>query len=276
MSASSPHFAVASLFSLRVALLAPTTDAQITHIEPRIWQQFSVDHTKEGGPSRIVTPPAVAHSCTPAGPPAFGRNSSRSQSRSASRQGSRANSRANSPSRLVPGRSELNRSRAPHRQDSGYDPTLAAEFPPVEAEEEWRMSRVYRVPMDDYVRSSTLDGSKARIRVAHKLLILIRYRVASKPDEQQIEVSRPVTIDACCTLHFQNRLPSYSSNETTTVTKTELCDCTCKLRTEEIMDDIGELLENAGDIDEPDDSFVLGVEERESKTPAYTSSAMYQ
>lgn len=273
VSASSPHLTVASLFSLRVALLAPPAAAEITHIEPRIWQQFSIDYTKGEGPSKIVKPAPIAHACTPAGPPGFGRHSSRSQSRSNSRPGSRAGSRASSPSRPALGKNESNRSRTPLRQDSSDAITA---YPPVEAEEEWRMSRVYRVPMDDYVRSSTLDGSKARIRVSHRLLVVVRYRLPGKADEQRLEIGKPVTIDACCTLHFQNRLPMYSSHGPMTVTKTQMCDCTCKLRTEEIMDDIGELLENAGDIDEPDDSFVLGAEEREAKTPAYTSSNMYR
>ena len=65
----------------------------------------------------------------------------------------------------------------------------------LEAGEEYAYSRVMRVPDDDFVRATTLEGSEGRIRVSHNLAVEIRYKVVGdEGGEKMLRLSKKLTI----------------------------------------------------------------------------------
>ena len=60
--------------------------------------------------------------------------------------------------------------------------------------EEWSYSRIVRIPDDDQVRPSTLEGTKTRIRVKHKLVTEVRYRMPGSKKDMILEMSTDVVI----------------------------------------------------------------------------------
>lgn len=59
---------------------------------------------------------------------------------------------------------------------------------------EWSYSRIVRVPDDDQVRPTTLDGTDTRIRVKHKLVAEVRYRIGGSKKDMILEMSTDVVI----------------------------------------------------------------------------------
>lgn len=67
------------------------------------------------------------------------------------------------------------------------------------AGQEFHHSRICRVPTDDYVRPSTLEGSpKTVIRVAHKLSVEVRYRKDGDTEDMILTMGKPVVITSWC------------------------------------------------------------------------------
>ena len=58
----------------------------------------------------------------------------------------------------------------------------------VEAGRGWTYARVMRIPDDNYVRATTLDGSEDRIRVSHALGVEVTYRLAGDTEERILKV----------------------------------------------------------------------------------------
>lgn len=59
---------------------------------------------------------------------------------------------------------------------------------------EWQYARVTRIPDDDLVRPTTLDGTETPIRVAHQLVCQVRYRFKGSKKDQVLEMASGVTI----------------------------------------------------------------------------------
>lgn len=73
----------------------------------------------------------------------------------------------------------------------------------------WTYSRIVRMLDDDSLRPTTLEGSETPIRVKHKLVMEVRYRVPGTKAEKTLECSTKVTIASCCCLSDSLLLPSY-------------------------------------------------------------------
>lgn len=64
----------------------------------------------------------------------------------------------------------------------------------VEAGSEWSYQRVMRVPNDDFVRATTLDGTDDRVRVSHVLGVEVRYRVKGDTSDKMMRIAKGITI----------------------------------------------------------------------------------
>lgn len=60
--------------------------------------------------------------------------------------------------------------------------------------EEYVYSRVMRVPDDNFVRPTTLEGSDARIKVSHTIGVELRYHTAGDPTEKVMTLAQVATI----------------------------------------------------------------------------------
>lgn len=80
----------------------------------------------------------------------------------------------------------------PPRADShSCDSSPLAELAPNSP---FHYARTMRIPMDDYVRPTTLEGTDARIRVSHKLSVEVRYRKEGDDVDKVLLVGKDVII----------------------------------------------------------------------------------
>lgn len=69
------------------------------------------------------------------------------------------------------------------------------EFPiNISAGEERRLAWIMRVPDDDLVRPTTLDGTETRIRVSHVLSTEVVYRTATGSEDVSVTIRIPIKI----------------------------------------------------------------------------------
>lgn len=59
---------------------------------------------------------------------------------------------------------------------------------------EWSYSRVMRVPNDDFVRATTLEGTDDRVRVGHVLAVEVRYRLKGEDFDKMMRIVKGITI----------------------------------------------------------------------------------
>ncbi|KAK4701106.1 hypothetical protein P7C70_g5127, partial [Phenoliferia sp. Uapishka_3] len=64
----------------------------------------------------------------------------------------------------------------------------------LQADKEWSYSRIVRIPDDDHVRPTTLEGTDTRIRVTHKFVAEVRYRMNGSKKDMVLEMSTNVVI----------------------------------------------------------------------------------
>ncbi|GAA5844654.1 hypothetical protein JCM3766R1_005975 [Sporobolomyces carnicolor] len=88
---------------------------------------------------------------------------------------------------------------------------LAQPLARLQGGHEWTYARVSRVPDDDAVRPSTLAGTTTPIRVHHRLVMQIKYRLKGQKKDLVLEMSTAVTIASCCCLTSSLLLPRYRS-----------------------------------------------------------------
>lgn len=79
----------------------------------------------------------------------------------------------------------------------------------LEGGKEWMYARVTRIPDDDSVRPTTLEGTDTPIRVKHQLVCQVRYRFKGSKKDQVLEMASTVTIASCCCLTSSLLLPEY-------------------------------------------------------------------
>ncbi|GJN89857.1 hypothetical protein Rhopal_002846-T1 [Rhodotorula paludigena] len=151
------------------------------------------------------------------------------------------------------------------------DPTPLAHLQPGQ---EFHHSRICRVPDDDKVRPTTLEGSEGtRIRVSHKMNVEVRYRKEGDDEDMVLTIGKPVTITSCCCLVDSLYLPAYCADAPAkTVIAPLPSRCACNMTLKECMDRDGVLLQRAGALDPPShEARFLGVG-REAKSPSCTSA----
>ncbi|BGO98424.1 Proteophosphoglycan 5 [Rhodotorula toruloides] len=267
---SSPHLTVAALVNIRLSLLGPVVPVTIVSVNGIITQTFEVSYAD----GRIARPKPKAHVLT------------------------KVDQKA-SPSLVVPIHNPATCTEEPGQLDEGAipaqtnPPVPAPSFRPVskcctphpdvpvpdptplvhlKAGQEFHHARICRVPTDDHVRPSTLDGSRGtKIRVSHVLSVEVRYKKDGSDEEMVLTMGKPVTITSCCCLVDSLFLPAYSAdNATPTITEPIKNHCLCNLTTKSLLDRDGEQLRRAGAIEKPVTERSLGVG-REDKSPAWTS-----
>ena len=86
------------------------------------------------------------------------------------------------------------------------DRTLAP-LAEIEKGGEWTYRCLMRLPDDDVVRPTTLEGTVACIRVSHKLTVDIQHREKGAPEDMITTLTSPVTIT---TVRFLGSLSSLS------------------------------------------------------------------
>ncbi|CEQ43230.1 SPOSA6832_05141, partial [Sporobolomyces salmonicolor] len=181
--------------------------------------------------------------------------------------------------------------------------------------EEFNHTRICRVPDDDHVRPSTLEGTEASIRVSHKMSVEVRYRKEGDEEDMVLTIGKPITITSwfapvsfalskrprsndgpahlrlffffvrgrsCCLVDYFY-LPAYSASAPTRspITRTLVSRCACNMSLKEVFDRDGQALQRAAAIDSPlsGEARLLGFEglDREGKSPAWTGErALYR
>lgn len=165
MTLSSPHLTVSSLIHAELHFLSPPQTLSIIHISCLIAQTFVV-HYKD--PGRIARPIPKRHVLMKVDVSAH------------------ANPLVPTPSRPIGGAGN-SAPLDPVREDSS--PLHELKF-----EEEFRYASLFRVPNDDHIRPSTLPATETKIRVSHKLVVEVRYRLGYEEEDRLLTISRPVTI----------------------------------------------------------------------------------
>lgn len=79
----------------------------------------------------------------------------------------------------------------------------------------WSYSRIVRMLDDDTLRPTTLENTETPIRVKHKLVTEVRYRMKGSKSEKTLECATKVTIASCCCLSDSLLLPSYTPKQPT-------------------------------------------------------------
>lgn len=170
LSISSPHLTVASLIHFKLTLASPVVNVTILSVSASVSQRFEIhyDSNKRG----VAQPPPRRHII-------FHVDSTT----------------ATSPDLLDPKNFLVGNAL----------PKKAAPEPLVELEANgagWNYERIARLPCDDLIRPTTLDGTETKIRVSHSLVGEIRYRIGNGPD-QVLVMSKKVTIASVRpSLHF--------------------------------------------------------------------------
>lgn len=90
-------------------------------------------------------------------------------------------------------------------------------FAELLGEKEWSYSRIVRIPDDDHVRPTTLEHTETRIRVKHRLIAEVKYRMAGSKKDMVLSMSTDVTIASCCCLNDSLLLPSYAASAPVTI-----------------------------------------------------------
>ncbi|GAA6019165.1 hypothetical protein JCM10207_006572 [Rhodosporidiobolus poonsookiae] len=181
---SSPHLTVASLLFLGVTFEQPPEGMKVMSVQAFVRQDFEIHYkNKDLG---IQYPPVqrkllfFADSTTPV---------------------------PTSAEDLLD-RSNLSRGAPPplaYEPRSFFPQPLAR----LEGGKDWTYARVTRIPDDDSVRPTTLEGTDTPIRVKHQLVCQIKYRFKGSKKDQILEMATNVTIASCCCLTSSLLLPAY-------------------------------------------------------------------
>ncbi|GAA5870594.1 hypothetical protein JCM8547_002056 [Rhodosporidiobolus lusitaniae] len=182
---SSPHLTVASLLFLGVTFESPPVGMKIMSVQAFVRQEFEIHYSQNDVP--VQHPPVqrkllfYADSTTP----------------------------VPTSSEDLLDRPNLSRGAPP---PLSYEPRALLPKPLARLEQkEWTYARVTRIPDDDLVRPSTLEGTDTPIRVKHNLVCQVRYRMKGSNKDQVLEMSSAVTIASCCCLTSSLLLPEYRS-----------------------------------------------------------------
>ncbi|KAM0788678.1 hypothetical protein ACM66B_002775 [Microbotryomycetes sp. NB124-2] len=259
---ASPYLTVAALLCSRVTLLGSPTPVDIISIDTYIKQQYHIsfnDSSKNVSPEpkrfklRKVDPfkatpslviPICVNDCCPEEP------------------------RKNAADRL------LNACQLPEKEPCcpvkpdvySTDPTPLKQLSDNEG---FHYSRTARVPTDDFVRPTTLPGTETRIRVGHKVMVEIRYRIKGDTKDKVLVIGKDVTIASCCCWIDSLLLPAYSKVAPKDSSKRLKHHCQCNIPLAEAVERDGAALVEAGA------AFVLPADASSSGASSFTSAGDY-
>ncbi|GAA5839444.1 hypothetical protein JCM11251_002728 [Rhodosporidiobolus azoricus] len=183
---SSPHLTVASLLFMGITFEQPPDGLKIMSVQSFVRQEFEIHYSNKEVP--VQRPPVqrkllfYVDSTTPI---------------------------ASSAEDLLD-RSNLSRGAPP---PLAYEPRALMPHPlaRLEGGKEWMYARVTRIPDDDSVRPTTLEGTDSPIRVSHSIVLQVKYRFKGSKKDQVLEMASNVTIASCCCLNSSLLLPVYRS-----------------------------------------------------------------
>ncbi|GAA5857954.1 hypothetical protein JCM8547_006637 [Rhodosporidiobolus lusitaniae] len=143
--------------------------------------------------------------------------------------------------------------------------------------QDYSYARILRVPSDNFVRATTLEGTVTPLRVLHDLRVRVRYKVGEEGEEMNLTLGKPVTIASCCCLLDALYLPSYSQKAPKTVVRPNVDFCACGYSLKNLMDRDGEALQRSGPLEAPTSApRLLGIDgeviDPATKSPAYTAA----
>ncbi|KAK4056515.1 hypothetical protein OIO90_002362 [Microbotryomycetes sp. JL221] len=221
---SSPHLTVSSLISVHLSFLSPPKDCTLQYIGLIIVQSFTIIYDN---PRKVAKPVPKRYSlgkvrCTaPSVPLRTTLTTSSHLSNAASSWRGVTGGGGGMANGFQLDNDEFIQEQTPlHQLDVG---------------QEYHYSALFRVPNDDYIRPTTLKGTKTNIRVEHRLLVEIRYSKRGG-DDRLLSIQRPVEIASCCCLSEYLSLPPYTretpTNEdlTSTLSSTNITNrrqCLC-------------------------------------------------
>ncbi|KAM0788953.1 hypothetical protein ACM66B_003028 [Microbotryomycetes sp. NB124-2] len=79
----------------------------------------------------------------------------------------------------------------------------------LEAGTPWSFARLVRILDDDRIRPSTLAHVDTPLRVSHKLVVEVKYRMTKHEQPRTLECSKSISIASCCCMQESLLLPSY-------------------------------------------------------------------
>lgn len=117
----------------------------------------------------------------------------------------------------------------------------------VQAGVPFTYSRIVRVPDDDHVRPTTLDGTQSRIRAKHRLVFELKYRTPGSKREMHLEMSADLVVASCCCLSESLHLPTYARLAAVEDRKVKPFHmrCLCAASTSSLVEKEGEKLQAA-------------------------------
>ncbi|SCZ99162.1 BZ3500_MvSof-1268-A1-R1_Chr7-1g09419 [Microbotryum saponariae] len=222
---ASPHLTISSLIHTHVEFLAPPLSCTVVAIASFMAQTFEVTY-KDG---QRACPPTRRHFLPKVDPTR-----------------AHATPLIPTPSRPVP---------ISTTGPAGYSP-LAPVDPiredPVplhilEQEHPWTYEMVARVPRDEIIRPTTLEGTLTPIKVKHRFILEIRYRVEGEDEDRLLTVGRNCCIASCCCLS-DSALPPYAASaaDAAPVLQPTRNRCLCNVSLEQMFDSEGLPLQRVG------------------------------
>ncbi|GAA5870164.1 hypothetical protein JCM8547_006906 [Rhodosporidiobolus lusitaniae] len=277
---SSPHFTIASLCNIRLSLLGPPQPVEIVSVNGIITQTFEVDYkngTTAKPKPRQFTLTKVDERASPSltvkihnpvtckvnpGVPVEDTSSDSSSSPLSVSPPPEPSFRPQSTCcKIVP-------------DEPVSDPIPLARLP---AHTEYHYSKILRVPNDDYVRATTLEGTNTCIRVSHKFSVEVRYRKEGDEEDMLLTMGKPITITSCCCMVDSMYLPTYTARQPKTVLRPLMSRCACSYSTKQLFDRDGEALQRASTLETPTSTpRILGIDsdgqsiDPSCKSPSWT------
>ncbi|BGP14949.1 hypothetical protein JCM10213_007249 [Rhodosporidiobolus nylandii] len=286
ISLTSPHLTQSALCNVRVALLGPPTAVDIVSVNATITQTFEV-HYQDGEIARpkprTFTLQKVDQGSSPSLVVAIHNPATCTVRPGLPATGSPASFPSSPPPSALPSGLPTEAPVEGFRPQSTCCPILpdkpVADPTPlaaVQAGHEFHFSRICRVPDDDCVRPTTLEGTETKIRVAHKMNVEIRYRKDGDSEDMVLSIGKPVTVTSCCCLVDSLFLPAYSASAPPkTITRPLQSRCACNMSLKECFDRDGAALQRAGTIDSPSSTpRLIGIDgctvDPTLKSPSWT------
>ncbi|KAK4055774.1 hypothetical protein OIV83_000321 [Microbotryomycetes sp. JL201] len=183
---SSPHLTVASLVSIHLSFLAPPKDCVLQSISLTIIQGFTVTYTTTNKIAKPVPKKYVLGKVSSSLP-------------------------TSTVVPLVPSPttfSHLSVDNRPVQNETFIDEQTPLHM--LKEGCEFHYSAMFRIPTDDFIRPTTLDGTNTIIKVAHRMLLEVRYTRSGDTDDRLLSIQRPVEIASCCCLSEYQSVPPYS------------------------------------------------------------------
>ncbi|KAI5475003.1 Arrestin-like, N-terminal and Immunoglobulin E-set domain protein [Pseudohyphozyma bogoriensis] len=240
---SAPHLTVSSLLNFEISLASPPAGLALKKLKAFVEQTFEITYPD----GRIARPPPVRHrlfevdeTTTKAPAP---------------------------PSNRKDGKAYYSPPASPSGKELGLDGSEGGNdgLPPVRVGEEWVVKKLARLPNDDKIRPTTLEGLRSRVRVTHSVGVEIQHE-SDGGQRRATTISKKIHIVSCCAMRDLLRLPAYSKDPSLVRAKKPAdCDCVCCSSFAELVElDKKEIL---GPITPSEAGFVLAADPL-SKTPA--------